>query len=78
MEPVKRFLFWLLDGTRGGPTRVRLLAILDAGVKRHAPGRLAALTATLLAIAAVRWSSAFKTANSVLPWLRKMRRFAVM
>lgn len=28
MEPVKRFLFWLLDGTRGGPTRVRLLAIL--------------------------------------------------
>jgi TonB family protein len=31
----------------------RLLAILDSGVKRHAPGRLAALAATLLAVAAV-------------------------
>ncbi len=31
----------------------RLLAILDSGVKRHAPGRMAALAATLLAIAAV-------------------------
>jgi TonB family protein len=31
----------------------RLLAILDSGVKRHAPGRMAALTAMLLAIAAV-------------------------
>jgi TonB family protein len=31
----------------------RLLAILDAGVKRHAPGRMAGLAATLLAIAAV-------------------------
>ena len=31
----------------------RLLAILDSGVKRHAPGRLAVLAATLLAIAAV-------------------------
>jgi TonB family protein len=31
----------------------RLLAILDSGVKRHAPGRMAALAAMLLAIAAV-------------------------
>jgi TonB family protein len=31
----------------------RLLAILDSGVKRRAPGRMAALAATLLAIAAV-------------------------
>jgi TonB family protein len=31
----------------------RLLAILDSGVKRHAPGRMAALAATLLAVAAV-------------------------
>jgi TonB family protein len=31
----------------------RLLAILDSGVKRHAPGRTAALAATLLAVAAV-------------------------
>ena len=31
----------------------RLLAILDSGVKRHVPGRMAALAATLLAIAAV-------------------------
>ena len=31
----------------------RLLAILDSGVKRHAPGRPAALAATLLAVAAV-------------------------
>jgi TonB family protein len=31
----------------------RLLAILDSGVKRHAPGRVAALAAMLLAIAAV-------------------------
>ncbi len=28
MEPVQRFLLWLLDGTRGGPTRLRLLAIM--------------------------------------------------
>ena len=28
MEPLKRFLFWLLDGTRGGPTRAKLLSIL--------------------------------------------------
>jgi TonB family protein len=31
----------------------RLLAILDSGVKRHVPGRMAALAAALLAIAAV-------------------------
>jgi TonB family protein len=31
----------------------RLLAILDSGVKRHVPGRMTALAATLLAIAAV-------------------------
>lgn len=29
MEPLKRFLYWLLDGTRGGPTRLRLLSILS-------------------------------------------------
>ncbi len=29
MDSTKRFLFWLLDGTRGGPTRVRILSILD-------------------------------------------------
>ena len=28
MDSTRRFLFWLLEGTRGGPTRVRLLAIL--------------------------------------------------
>jgi len=28
MEPMKRLLFWLLDGTKGGPTRVRLLSLL--------------------------------------------------
>jgi TonB family protein len=31
----------------------RLLAILDSGIKRHVPGRMTALAATLLAIAAV-------------------------
>jgi TonB family protein len=31
----------------------RLLAILDSGIKRHVPGRMAALSATLLAVAAV-------------------------
>jgi TonB family protein len=31
----------------------RLLAILDSGIKRHVPGRMAALAATLLAVAAV-------------------------
>ena len=44
MEPVKRFLFWLLDGTRGGPTRVRLLAILE---KRPMNLRQLALSAEL-------------------------------
>ena len=29
MEPMKRLLFWLLEGTKGGPTRVRLLSILS-------------------------------------------------
>ena len=29
MEPMKRLLFWLLDGTKGGPTRVRLLSLLS-------------------------------------------------
>lgn len=28
MEPNRRFLHWLLEGTRGGPTRVRLLHLL--------------------------------------------------
>jgi DNA-binding transcriptional ArsR family regulator len=29
MDTAKRFLFWLLDGTRGGPTRLRILLILS-------------------------------------------------
>lgn len=28
MDPMKRLLFWLLEGTRGGPTRIQLLSIL--------------------------------------------------
>lgn len=28
MEPMKRLLFWLLEGTKGGPTRMRLLSLL--------------------------------------------------
>jgi DNA-binding transcriptional ArsR family regulator len=28
MEPMKRLLFWLLEGTKGGPTRINLLSIL--------------------------------------------------
>jgi DNA-binding transcriptional ArsR family regulator len=28
MESMERLLFWLLDGTRGGPTRILLLSIL--------------------------------------------------
>lgn len=28
MEPTKRLLFWLLEGTKGGPTRIQLLSIL--------------------------------------------------
>ncbi len=29
MEPMKRLLFWLLEGTRGGPTRINLLSLLS-------------------------------------------------
>ena len=29
MDPMKRLLFWLLEGTKGGPTRIRLLSILS-------------------------------------------------
>ena len=28
MEPMERLLFWLLEGTRGGHTRARLLSLL--------------------------------------------------
>ena len=28
MDSTKRYLFWLLEGTRGGPMRIRLLSIL--------------------------------------------------
>ena len=28
MDPMKRLLFWLLEGTKGGPTRILLLSIL--------------------------------------------------
>ena len=28
MDAMKRLLFWLLQGTRGGPTRISLLSIL--------------------------------------------------
>ena len=28
MDPMKRLLFWLLEGTKGGPTRMRLLMLL--------------------------------------------------
>jgi hypothetical protein len=28
MDPMKRLLYWLLEGTRGGPTRIQLLSIL--------------------------------------------------
>ena len=28
MEPTKRLLFWLLEGTKGGPTRIQLLSLL--------------------------------------------------
>jgi DNA-binding transcriptional ArsR family regulator len=28
MESTKRLLFWLLEGTRGGPTRIQLLSLL--------------------------------------------------
>jgi DNA-binding transcriptional ArsR family regulator len=29
METIERLLFWLLEGTRGGPTRVQILSILQ-------------------------------------------------
>jgi DNA-binding transcriptional ArsR family regulator len=28
MDPTKRLLFWLLEGTKGGPTRIQLLSLL--------------------------------------------------
>jgi DNA-binding transcriptional ArsR family regulator len=28
MDPMKRLLFWLLEGTKGGPTRIQLLSLL--------------------------------------------------
>ena len=28
MESTKRLLFWLLEGTKGGPTRIQLLSLL--------------------------------------------------
>ena len=28
MESMKRLLFWLLQGTKGGPTRIRLLKLI--------------------------------------------------
>jgi len=28
MESMKRLIFWLLEGTKGGPTRIQLLSIL--------------------------------------------------
>ena len=30
MDAMKRLLFWLLQGTKGGPTRISLLSILSA------------------------------------------------
>ena len=29
MDPMKRLLYWLLEGTKGGPTRVLLLSLLS-------------------------------------------------
>jgi TonB family protein len=43
----------------------RLLAILDSGVKRHVPGRMAALAATLLAVAAVAPYAAMRAQTPV-------------
>jgi DNA-binding transcriptional ArsR family regulator len=28
MEPTERLLFWLLEGTKGGPTRIQILSLL--------------------------------------------------
>jgi TonB family protein len=45
----------------------RLLAILDSGIKRHVPGRMAALAATLLAIAAVAPFAAMRAQTPTQP-----------
>jgi TonB family protein len=45
----------------------RLLAILDLGVKRHAPGRVAALAVMLLAIAAVAPFAAMRAQTQAQP-----------
>ena len=29
MDALKRLTFWLLEGTKGGPTRIRLLSLLE-------------------------------------------------
>ena len=29
MDSMKRLLYWLLEGTRGGPTRIHLLSLLS-------------------------------------------------
>ncbi len=29
MDPMKRLLYWLLEGTKGGPSRVALLSLLS-------------------------------------------------
>lgn len=44
MEPAQRLLFWLLEGTKGGPTRTRLLGLL---AKRPMNTRQLALAARL-------------------------------
>jgi len=45
----------------------RLLAILDLGVKRHAPGRVAALAVMLLAVAAVAPFAAMRAQTPAQP-----------
>jgi TonB family protein len=45
----------------------RLLAILDSGVKRHVPGRMAALAATLLAVALVAPFAAMRAQTPAQP-----------
>jgi DNA-binding transcriptional ArsR family regulator len=44
MDPMKRLLYWLLEGTKGGPTRVQLLTLLS---KRPMNMRQLALAAKL-------------------------------
>jgi DNA-binding transcriptional ArsR family regulator len=44
MEQTKRLLFWLLEGTKGGPTRIQLLSLL---AKKPMNMRQLALAATL-------------------------------